>query len=69
MTVPWRVFIALREIPVLGRFAMLAVELEAAGLALCELRACGILQGRDVVEAGVGLASYGYALFSRSAED
>lgn len=53
----------LRRVPVLNHLALLAVETEAAILALRELKECGLWSGKDTVEAGVNLLSYVAAVF------
>lgn len=63
LTLPWRAYMASRRVPVVGRLAMLAVEIEAAALATAELRACGVWRPADAVEATFGLASYVFAMF------
>lgn len=45
------------------RIAMLAVELEAAAMALREMHSLRILEGRDVVECVIAKSSYVIALF------
>lgn len=55
---------ALHDIPFIERLAVLVVELEAAGMALSELRRCGILRARDAREAALGLLSHAAALFT-----
>lgn len=55
---------ALHDIPFIERLAVLAVEVEAAGMALSELRQCGILRAQDAGEAALGLLSHAAALFA-----
>ncbi len=57
-SVPWRVWETSRRlpnVPFLGRFAVVAVEIEAAALALLELWQCGLLEREDFATALRGL--------------
>lgn len=51
----WRIGRSLRTVPVLGRVAMLAIETEAAAMALWTLMRCKALRPCDLREAARGL--------------
>lgn len=62
-TFAWCCWWRTRNVPVLSRVTNLAVEVEAACWALHELRECGCLRGKDVIEAVFGLFSYVCGMF------
>lgn len=62
-TLAWRAYIYWRCVPGAARLALLALETEAAAMALRELARCGLLRRRDGREALTGLLTYVRALF------
>jgi hypothetical protein len=61
-TLCWCALERLRSVPVLGRLALLVVEIEAASIAREEMRACGVWCAGDAGEAWRGVMSYVRAL-------